>query len=857
MLYRSGDERRREALRALRESGLNGIDFLTVVDAQTLNVHFINPLRPHAVDRQHISITGGERIRDIIIVSVHISKEHVLTVKVNKQGDFAHYTLHLEPDIKRLRLDPQLREVTFTFRSATTHDFAHTPGTTYLPDESPTPEIDYMTRDFTGFRQLMLDRISTLIPTWSDRSPADIGVMLVEILAYVADHLSYRQDVIATESYLSTARRRISVRRHARLLDYLINEGCNARVWVQIQVDQDLTPSPQQAVALPRGTQFLTRVPGQDNIHVDSAWAYDQLLSGQTEVFESMYDVAGLYTPHNEMNFYTWGAQECWLAQGATSATLQGHYPHLHPGAVLIFKEVLSPLTGRTLDADPLHRHVVRLTSITPEYDPLGLWFDQENNTSEQKPYKDDTHKRDANYTIPVTNITWHFEDALPFPLCIATTTAASEGYAQLTHVSIALGNIVLADHGGTVTEQAFAAVPLSQNTATDTPPRFYPALNYTPLVFAVPYDTTQIQSASAATQFSSHDTTATVKLSSIMQDNLAVQSDNSLLLNAQPDQTATNREHITWHPRRDLLESAPYDPHFTVEVDDDGRAYLRFGDDQHGLRPDPGTTFDATYRKGDGLRGNVGPESLYHIASVQAGSNMLPPAIRQIENPLAATGGTAPQSSDDVRQNIARSFILLERGVTPSDYQALAESDQEVAQANALMRWTGSWYTLFLAVERKNAMPFEADGFSDRIETLLEPARMAGADLVIVPPVYVALDISIRIQVQPHSLRDQVSDTLQEIFSSRQWADGQRGIFYPGNYRFGQPVYLSEIYAAASAIVGVASLQVQRFQRLGFPDTGLQDGVLTMEWNEITRMENDAAHPEHGIIYFTMEGGR
>ena len=35
-----------------------------------------------------------------------------------------------------------------------------------------------------------------------------------------------------TEAYLDTARRRISVRRHVRLVDYPMHEGCNARAWV-------------------------------------------------------------------------------------------------------------------------------------------------------------------------------------------------------------------------------------------------------------------------------------------------------------------------------------------------------------------------------------------------------------------------------------------------------------------------------------------------------------------------------------------------------------------------------------------------------------------------------------------------
>jgi hypothetical protein len=61
-------------------------------------------------------------------------------------------------------------------------------------------------------------------------------VALVETLAYVGDHLSYTQDAVASEAYLGTARRRTSLRRHARLLDYALHDGCNARVFVTLEV---------------------------------------------------------------------------------------------------------------------------------------------------------------------------------------------------------------------------------------------------------------------------------------------------------------------------------------------------------------------------------------------------------------------------------------------------------------------------------------------------------------------------------------------------------------------------------------------------------------------------------------------
>ena len=104
------------------------------------------------------------------------------------------------------------------------------------PEIGARPDIDYLAKDYQGFRRLMLDRLSLLAPGWTERTPADLGIALVELLAYVADELSYRQDAVANEAYLGTARQRVSVRRHARLVDYFMHEGCNARAFVHFDV---------------------------------------------------------------------------------------------------------------------------------------------------------------------------------------------------------------------------------------------------------------------------------------------------------------------------------------------------------------------------------------------------------------------------------------------------------------------------------------------------------------------------------------------------------------------------------------------------------------------------------------------
>ena len=98
----------------------------------------------------------------------------------------------------------------------------------------PAPHINYLSKDYASFRQLIYDRLALTMPDWQEQHVPDIGVTLVELLAYIADYLSYYQDAVATEAYLGTARQRISVRRHARLVDYRIHEGNNARAWVTV-----------------------------------------------------------------------------------------------------------------------------------------------------------------------------------------------------------------------------------------------------------------------------------------------------------------------------------------------------------------------------------------------------------------------------------------------------------------------------------------------------------------------------------------------------------------------------------------------------------------------------------------------
>ena len=88
-----------------------------------------------------------------------------------------------------------------------------------MPNQSPDrPAIDYTDKDFESLRSAMLALATYRLPEWTDRSPSDVGMLLVDLFAYVGDVVSYYQDRIASESFLATAVERRSVLHLLRLI---------------------------------------------------------------------------------------------------------------------------------------------------------------------------------------------------------------------------------------------------------------------------------------------------------------------------------------------------------------------------------------------------------------------------------------------------------------------------------------------------------------------------------------------------------------------------------------------------------------------------------------------------------------
>ncbi|MBV9158004.1 MAG: putative baseplate assembly protein [Acidobacteriaceae bacterium] len=1045
MIYNCCTETRKKDV--LDNPALNGINYLEVLSPddlpqRTLVVHCLKPVTK-TLTPNNVLITGGESITGITALwiapanslpsqataqeSTYLAKltdrPNTLVVRTSAAGDFSPYTLRLVNDATAAQedsfevtevldgFDPQLAEAQFSFKVECPPYFDCAPAPCDCPPQLPTPPaINYLAKDYGSFRTIMLDRMNQLLPDWGATSEADLGIALAELISYVGDYLSYQQDAVATEAYINTARSRVSLRRHALLVDYHVHDGSNSRAWIQLTVSQQFTLHQTN-------TRFYTFAPNMpSSLEVGSNNEEAALIAGVV-VFEPMQE-AVLYPEHNVMNFYTWGEKNCCLPAGSTEATLAGPFPKLQPGDVLIFEEILGPQTGKPADADIRHRCAVRLTGVNTLVDPL--------------------------YDISVIEIQWSTDDALPFPLCLSSTYIDSGAQKPLQNVSQAFGNVVLADQGLSFSGKPLRTVPQPKifqppNPAGNRcapaapvplPVRYRPTVPDTPLTQAVPLPVAgapitpdlvrlpvigfatltdanglvsliikaddpaswpqyfgvlanenaihppnfdlavvfqptsastpvvlesypdlpdpktaaqQLNSLSRFVQVPSSFTPSGTPPSSfpmkttmlpnsgtlnlqdgggntylviqptkpsawpslfgvLAQGNLENPDEFNLLVLYSPASGAVGvnlpvvaeqfspSAHLisvetfsqepnlslsaydlmhydtnqalpiitltstfegnskTWTPEPDLLAASSTDTNFVVEIESNGTSYLRFGDDVNGFRPDSGTMFMASYRIGNGTAGNVGAGTIIYSTDSR---------IQSCTNPLPATGGTDPETTDQIRRRAPQAFMTQERAVTMADYERVTEMNSQVDNAIATLRWTGSWYTVFITAEPQGAGNLTS-ALATALRQNINRYRLAGQDIQLESPEYVPLQISLTLCVDPDYFQSYVRQSLMQVLGSKILPNGQRGIFYPDNFTFGQTVYLSPIYAAARTVAGVQSVTATVFAPQGVTtNLYLSKGEIPLGPFQIARMDNDPSFPNHGQLTLTLQGGK
>jgi len=812
----------------LDAAGLNGIKLILVdhLDSSAsppkayLQLHFYNSQRlgdmatgfdPGLEDKRNIfTISGGYRAPagwsrgevHVASAAVNSSDDKILELTVTPIGDYSTYTLAVDYQVGgEQKIDPVLNKIDFKFRPGC-FNIDCAPSWETVPPPGKEPQIDYLAKDYDSFKHTLINAMMERVPGWQATSEADLDQVLIDLFSAAADELSDYQDRVMNEAYLGTARNRVSIARHARLMDYHIHQGNQACTWLALK----LKTNPGLVTGIDLAPGFTVwAIKNSDNV----------LIPSPSSVVFMTREKQFLHYLLNNMSLYTWDDSIPALKKGSVNADLKigsGNETDakqvesfIQDGKItrLLIYEVLNPATGKSAGFDPDKRQVLNLL---PGAKGAAAMKDPKAPAGQEW----------------LVRVHWQESDKLKHNYCF-TIDCDEE---KIKDVSLFSGNLVRVYHGKPVS-----------------------------IVFKAPGET-------LGTGEYSYKPTEKWGTLCRLPDKYGPLAYRNTPPGGEIEPKSTLEVKVdvdgTFEPWEEVISlvhsgsEAERGDHFMVETDEQGRSVLRFGNGTTGKELPENAAVHCAYQVGRGLDGNIGADTLIYYYKTT------PPwdEITAVSNPFDVTDGKAPEPVAEILRRVPEAFRARQlRAVTLKDYEDRAEEMSGVAKASARYAWTGSWRTVQVAIDPKGTTELRPD-LKQEVARHLEAVRLIGEDIEIRPPRWVPLVIEVDICAHPHYWPEDIKYVLDMEFSEGYLPDGRTGFFHPDNWTFGQSLHASQIIGRIQEVEGVDHVKKLTMKRFSQPDI-ISSEIIKVKANEIIQVRDNPEVMEEGSITFCVEGGR
>lgn len=115
--------------------------------------------------------------------------------------------------------------------------------------------IDYVTKDYEGFFEMMKEQIPNLTPEWTDTSDTDQGIVILQLLSYGLHVLAYYQDKGVNENLLPYARTKKAILTLSKFLGYIpAKQSPSTSIVTFTKYEEDI----DKRILVPQGTQVST-----------------------------------------------------------------------------------------------------------------------------------------------------------------------------------------------------------------------------------------------------------------------------------------------------------------------------------------------------------------------------------------------------------------------------------------------------------------------------------------------------------------------------------------------------------------------------------------------------------------------
>ncbi|MCR9143972.1 MAG: hypothetical protein NXI24_17125 [bacterium] len=246
----------------------------------------------------------------------------------------------------------------------------------------------------------------------------------------------------------------------------------------------------------------------------------------------------------------------------------------------------------------------------------------------------------------------------------------------------------------------------------------------------------------------------------------------------------------VLWEESSTLFGLGERDRKYAVRHEDDGSVRVMFGDGKSGERlPTGPENVTAVYRKGIGPDGEIAANQLRIVQNAPVG-------ISQVDNPLPASGSSAPEPASVARERAPFSVLTLGRIVSLKDFQDFARGFGGIGKARATSLWQEEVQLVYITIAGEGGAPVLANSelylnlgrALDRVRDPFQPVRIASFD-----PLFfnVAAKLLINAAYIPERVFAAAETVVREFFAFE-------------NRDFGQEVTVAELIQILEAVEGV-----------------------------------------------------
>ena len=297
----------------------------------------------------------------------------------------------------------------------------------------------------------------------------------------------------------------------------------------------------------------------------------------------------------------------------------------------------------------------------------------------------------------------------------------------------------------------------------------------------------------------------------------------------------------LEWTETARLYDQGPASESFVVQVADDGKASVMFGDGVRGARlPTGAENVLASYRSGIGVPGMVGAGKITLMT-------MRPLGVRAVTNPLATSGAADPESRDSARTNAPLTVLAMGRVVSLRDAEDFARAFAGIgkARAKAIARAGAPWVHLTVAASvpapaadgATTALPDHrvdpgsplGRNLAAAIASHKEPSMRLRLDTYL--PMY--FDLHAKVAIDPRFAWEAVEAELRAALLAA---------FSFERRAFAQPASLAEVVQVVHAVAGVRFVDVDVLRRFDQTAPDLPEGAVLRAGD--VRWRDDQAEP-------------